>query len=331
MLSSMTDNDVTDRETYDVVVIGGGVAGLSGAMALGRSKRRVLVIDAGEPRNAPADHAHNYLGREGVNPLELVAIGRAEVGAYGVELASGRVSEVIAGADSFVVSTQDGASVAARRVLVTGGVVDELPDIPGLVERWGRDVLHCPYCHGWEVRDRAIAVLASTPMAAHHGLLFRQLSDDVVMVVLDDVELAPEAVEKLEAIGVRIVHGTPREVLVEDDVLVGLRLSDGSILQRRALVVASQPHVRADFLSALGVEAEPFEMGGAVHGSVLAVSPTGATSVRGLFAAGNATDISMTLMASAAHGMRVGAFINAELADSDAMRAVEARRTALAG
>ena len=318
--------DMTDNEMYDVVVIGGGVAGLSGAMALGRSRRRVLVIDAGEPRNAPSDHAHNYLGREGINPLELVEIGRGEVASYGVELASDRVTAVTASEDSFTVATAGGADVSARRVLVTGGVVDELPAIPGLAARWGRDVLHCPYCHGWEVRDQAIAVLATMPMSAHHGLLFRQLSDDVVMVVVDGVELPAEEVEKLEAIGVRLVHGTPTEVVVEDDALVGLRMADGSVLERDALVVASQPHVRADFLSPLGITPEPFEMGGAIYGSVLAVSPTGATSVPGLFAAGNATDISMTLMASAAHGMRIGAFINAELAGADAVAAVAARR-----
>lgn len=317
---------MTDNELYDVVVIGGGVAGLSGAMALGRSRRRVLVIDAGEPRNAPADHAHNYLGREGINPLELVEIGRGEVASYGVEFASGRVTEVTSHDDSFAVSTAEGASVSARRVLVTGGVVDELPAIPGLAERWGRDVLHCPYCHGWEVRDQAIAVLATMPMSAHHGLLFRQLSDDVVMVVVDGVELPAEEVEKLEAIGVRLVHGTPSEVVVEDDALVGLRLAGGSVLERQAIVVASQPHVRADFLKPLGITPEPFEMGGVVYGSVIAVSPMGATSVPGVYAAGNATDISMTLMASAAHGMRVGAFVNAELAGADAAAAVVARR-----
>ena len=165
------------------------------------------------------------------------------------------------------------------------------------------------------------------PMSAHQGLLFRQLSDDVVMVVVDGVELAGRGGR--EARGDRRTprprHAAPRWWST-DDALVGLRLADGTVLERQALVVASQPHVRADFLSPLGVTPEPFEMGGAVHGSVLAVSPTGATAVPGLYAAGNATDISMTLMASAAHGMRVGAFINAELAGADAGAAVAARR-----
>ncbi|WP_236666410.1 bifunctional NAD(P)/FAD-dependent oxidoreductase/class I SAM-dependent methyltransferase [Nocardioides baculatus] len=320
---------MSDEMTYDVVVVGGGAAGLSGAMALGRSKRSVLVIDAGEPRNAPADHAHNYLGREGVNPLELLEIGRAEVAAYGVEVLADRVVGLSGEVDDFLVTTAGGRRVRARRILVTAGVVDELPDVPGLAERWGIDVLHCPYCHGWEVRDRAIAVLATTPMAGHQGLLFRQLSEDVVVVVHDGVELPEEETEKLGAIGVRFAYGTPQEVVATDhgDALVGLRLVDGTVLERDAIVVASQPHVRADFLGPMGIEPKPFEMNGTAFGSVIEVEPnTGATSVPGIFAAGNATDIAMILVASAAHGVRVGAWINAELASADAVRAVQARR-----
>ena len=132
--------------------------------------------------------------------------------------------------------------------------------------------------------------------------------------------------EKLGAIGVRFVHGTPQEVVAEDDALVGLRLADGSLLERQAIVVASQPHVRADFLGPLGIEPKPFEMGGAVSARSSTVEPTGATAVPGIFAAGNATDIAMILMASAAHGIRVGAWINAELAGADAVAAVAARR-----
>ncbi|HSU03517.1 MAG TPA: FAD-dependent oxidoreductase, partial [Nocardioides sp.] len=319
-------NENMTPDLYDVVVVGGGAAGLSGAMALGRSKRSVLVIDAGEPRNAPADHAHNYLGREGVDPLELLEIGRAEVAAYGVEAVADRVVGLSGTVDHFLVTTAGGRRYGARRVLATGGVVDELPDVPGLAERWGIDVLHCPYCHGWEVRDQALAVLASGPMAAHQGLLFRQLSDDVVVVVHDGVEIPDEEQEKLGAIGVRFAQGTPTEVVTDGDALVGLRLADGSVLERDAIVVASKPRVRADYLAPMGIEPQPFEMAGAVLGSVLVVEPTGATAVPGVFAAGNATDLSMTLMASAAHGNRVGAWINADLASADAVAAVAARR-----
>jgi len=317
---------MTENESFDVVVVGGGAAGLSGAMALGRSRRRVLVLDSGEPRNAPAAHAHNYLGREGVPPLDLLAAGRAEVAAYGVEVATDRVTAVTRTEHGFTVATGSGREVAARRVLVTTGVVDELPDIPGLAARWGRDVLHCPYCHGWEVRGRAIAVLATSPLAGHQGLLFRQLSDDVVIVVADGVELPPVDVERMAALGVRIEYGTPREVVTDGDRLVGVRLADGSLLEREAIVVASRPQVRLDFLASFGLAPQHVEMGGTPMGSVIAVDAMGATAVRGLYAAGNVTDISMTLIGSAAHGNRVGAFLNADLAAEDADRAVAERR-----
>ena len=146
------------------------------------------------------------------------------------------------------------------------------------------------------------------------------------MVVHDGVEIPEEEQELLGAIGVRFAHGTPQEVVTDGDGLVGLRLADGSVLERDAIVVATQPQVRADFLGPLGIEPKPFEMNGTVHGSVIDVEPSGATAVPGIFAAGNATDISMILIASAAHGTRVGAWMNADIANADAAAAVRERR-----
>ena len=159
----------TFDQRYDVVVVGGGAAGLSAGVALARARRSVLVIDAGAPRNAPADHnhVHNYLGREGVPPGELLALGRAEVAAYGGQVVSGRVTSAqpVPGG-GFRTQLADGRTVTSRRLLVTTGLVDELPDVPGVAERWGRDVLHCPYCHGWEMRDQALGILATNAMAS---------------------------------------------------------------------------------------------------------------------------------------------------------------------
>src|SRR3954466_124457 len=155
-------------DRYDVVVVGGGAAGLSGARALARAGRSVLVIDAGEPRNAPASHVHNYLGREGTPPAELYAIGRAEVAGYGGEVVDGRGTGARRGGDGFVVTLDDG-EVRTRRLLVTTGLVDELPDVPGVAEQWGRGVLHCPFCHGAEVRDRRGGILRIHPLALHQA------------------------------------------------------------------------------------------------------------------------------------------------------------------
>src|SRR5438445_5640649 len=221
---------------YDVLVIGGGAAGLSGALVLARSRRSVLVIDSGAPRNAPAAAMHNFLSRDGMNPLTLLEIGQAEVRSYGGQVLEGRVRSAMRAEAGFSVTLEDGRVYAARRLLVTTGLVDQLPDIPGLRERWGRDVIHCPYCHGWEVRDQAVGVLASGPMAIHQALLFRQLTADVVLFAHTGPALTLEQVEQLAARGIRVVEGRVAALEVADDHLTGVRMYDGAVVARQALV-----------------------------------------------------------------------------------------------
>src|SRR5262245_26140491 len=203
-------------ERYDVVVIGGGAAGLSGAVALARSRRSVLVVDAGEPRNAPAGHMHNYLGREGTPPGDLLAAGRAELLGYGGQVVTGSATSALPldgqGPGGFQVTLADGRVLLARRLLVTTGLVDELPDVPGVAERWGRDVLHCPYCHGWEVRGGRIGVLATGPTGLTHAQTWRQWSPHVLLLrhgtaPLETEPLEPEQAERLAARGIVVVPG----------------------------------------------------------------------------------------------------------------------------
>ncbi len=189
-----------DPNAYDVVAIGGGAAGLSAALVLGRARRRVAVVDAGEPRNAPAAHMHGFLSRDGMPPSQLLAAGRAEVAGYGVEVVEDRVVGVEPG---FTVRLAGGRVLSARRVLVATGVGDELPPIPGVRERWGRDLLHCPYCHGWEVRDQPLGVLGTVAGSVLHTLLVRQWSDDVVFFA-HTYELTSDEVRHLGARGIRI-------------------------------------------------------------------------------------------------------------------------------
>jgi thioredoxin reductase len=178
--------------TYDVIVIGGGPAGLSGAVALSRALRSVLVIDAGEPRNAPADGIHNFLTRDDIAPADFRTAGQAEVRHYGGEIIEERVTGAGRDGDLLTVQLADGRSYAARRLLVTTGLTDELPDIPGLREHWGHDVVHCPYCHGFEVRGRAIGIIGSSPMSLHQALMWRQWSDDITLFL----HTAPEPDEE---------------------------------------------------------------------------------------------------------------------------------------
>src|SRR5688572_17524160 len=192
-----------NEPSYDVVVVGGGAAGLSAALVLGRARRRVAVVDAGSPRNAPAAHMQGFLSRDGMSPRDLLAAGRAEVRGYGVELIDDQVLAVEPG---FVVRLAEGAPLTARRVLVATGVHDKLPAIPGVSERWGRDLLHCPYCHGWEVRDQPLAVLGTSPDAVLHAQLIRQWSNDVVLFQ-HTLELTPADRAALDARGIRVVAG----------------------------------------------------------------------------------------------------------------------------
>ena len=314
-------------EQYDVVVIGGGAAGLSGALALSRARRSVLVVDDGTPRNARAGHVHNYLGREGATPAELLASGRAEVAGYGGRFVDGRFAGAERVDDGFRVVLADGGSVLARRLLVTTGLVDELPDVPGVAELFGSDVLHCPYCHGWEVRDRPVGVLGG-PMGVHQALMWRQWTADVTL--FQHVGPAPtdEEREQLAARDIAVVTGVVEGLQVTGGRLTGVRLDSGDVVPREALVVAPRFTARAGVLTSLGLEAVPQEMNGHVVGSYVPADPMGETAVPGVWVAGNVADLRAQVIASAAAGLNVAAALNADLIAEDVRRAVEARSLA---
>jgi thioredoxin reductase len=310
------------RDDYDVVVIGGGAAGLNGALQLARSRRSVLVVDTGQQRNRPAGAVHGLLGHDGVPPARLLERGRAEVRGYGGEIVTGEVTAVAGGLDAgFTVTLADGRATRARRLLVTSGLVDNLPDIPGLRERWGRDVIHCPYCHSWEVRDQPIGVLAGGPLSVHQALLFRQLSDDVVYFRQGTV-LADAAAAQLAARGIRVVDDEVAAIVITDDHLAGVRLADGSVVARQALAVGARMTARAGFLSDLGLKASEHPSGMGTH---VPADPAGRTEVPGVWAAGNVADLSAQVGASAAAGALAGAVINADLVEEETRRAVEAQ------
>jgi thioredoxin reductase len=311
------------NETYDVVVIGGGAAGLAGAVALARSRRSVLVVDAGEPRNAPAAHVHNFLTRDGTPPAEIYAAGRAEVARYGGHVQTGRVTALSRDGDRFAVQI-GGRAVTARRLLAATGLRDELPDVPGLVERWGIDVLHCPYCHGWEVRDQRIGILATGPAAAHQALLFRQLSPHVTVLAHTPLELTPEQQEQFGALGIGVIEGPVTGVEADDGGLTGVRLADGTRVSLDALIVAPRMTANAELLAPLGLTPTEVRMGEQVMGTQIEVDPSGATSVPGVWVAGNLANIAAQVITAAAAGLTAGAAINADLAAEDARRAVGA-------
>lgn len=314
-----------DGTTWDVVVIGGGTAGLSAALNLARVRRSVLVIDAGEPRNAPAEGVgvHGLLGREGISPLELLRLGREEVASYGGRVVAGRVTRIERERDGagFGVVTQDEQRVRARRLLVATGLVDELPDVPGLSERWGRDVHHCVYCHGWEIRDTPIGVLG----AFHQALMFRQMSDDVTLFRHTGGDLTDQQWEQLAALGVAVVDGPVTGLRIdEQDRLAGVLLASGVVIPVRHLAVAPRFVARAGFLDGLGLPLRDHPMG---VGRQLAVDAVGFTGVAGVWAAGNVSDVLAGVAAAAAAGMGAAAAINMDLLLADAEHAAVARST----
>ncbi|WP_415953184.1 NAD(P)/FAD-dependent oxidoreductase [Streptomyces sp. KLOTTS4A1] len=313
-MHSSTQGGQVLRRSYDVVVVGGGTAGLSTALGLGRSLRSVLVVDAGEPRNAPADHMHGYLSRDGMAPADFLRIAREEVVSYGVEIVSARVAKVEPDAEREVdVTFEDGTRVHCRRTVIATGLVDELPEIEGLSERWGRDVLHCPYCHGYEVRDRAFGVIARPEMGAHQALLVTQWSKDVTLFLHEVEELPEDQWRQLETAGVRVVRGEVAEVVVEDDRLTGVRLADGAFHAREVLFTATRPVPRTEMLPELtgdAVQETPF-------GPFPAVDAAGRSALPGVWIVGNAMGPAEMVVNAASAGYRAATQINAELVFAD--------------
>jgi thioredoxin reductase len=292
--------------TFDVAIIGGGPAGLSAALVLGRARRQVVVVDAGTPRNGPAAHMQGFLSRDGMPPADLLRAARVEVRRYGVELIDDRVVAARAG---FALQLAGGRTLQARHVLIATGAADVLPDVLGARERWGRDLLHCPYCHGWEVRDQPLGVLSTGPGSVEYAHLLRQWTDDVVLFAhthaISDGELAT-----LDARGIAVVDGAVERLVVTDDRLRAVQLADGRAIPRTALFVRPALRAHRDGPgAALGCELVP--------GGLPRVDADGRTSVPGVWAAGNAANPRAQVITAAGEGSAVAIAINTELVTAD--------------
>lgn len=297
---------------YDTVVVGGGTAGLSAALLLGRACRRVLVIDAGTPRNRFAPHMHGVLGLDGTPPLDLLARGREELDAYGVEVVSGDVVSVAEVTRGLAVHRADGTIVHTRSLLVATGLQDVLPELEGLDALWGGGAFGCPYCHGWEVRGRRLGVLATSPMSAHQALLARQWSEDLTVFLAAGEELPREARGRLAARDVRFVEDPAVAAESADGRLTGIRTADGTLHPLDALLVSPGMRPRDGFLADLA----PARMDTPV-GSFLQVDGTGRTSHPRIWAAGNVTDPRLNVPGTAGQASMVAGAVNAALVEED--------------
>jgi len=291
---------------WDCIVVGGGAAGLSAALVLGRARRRTLVIDAGGQSNRPAEGVGGLLGHDGRPPAELYAIGAEQIAAYpSVEIRRGEVRGGVRDGDRFTLELAGGTTERGRRVLLAPGMDYRYPDLPGIAERWGRGVFHCPFCHGWEVRERPLAVLDRGATGAQRALLLRAWSDDVTLLANGPAELEADDAARLRAAGVEVDERRVTGLVGPGASLTAVATEDGE----RAcggLLVPITLHQRSPLARQLGAE---YTEKTPMTTEAIAVDGTFATNVDGLFAAGDVIAAMPSVATSVAQGSAAAAAI----------------------
>ena len=290
-----------DAQHYDVIVIGGSFAGLSAAMQLARARRRVLVLDGGSPRNRFAPHSHGFLGQDGKAPAEIIGAAAAQLAAYPtahIVASEARTAQRVD--DRFFVAQSDGNTASADRLILATGVRDELPVLPGLAERWGISVLHCPYCHGYEVADKRLGVLATHALSIHQAILVPDWGP-TTWFTQGIVDPTPEEADLLARRNVRIERIPVVEVLGDAPNLTGLRLADDRVVGLDALFVGPRTQMASALGEQLGCAFDEGPMG-----PVIRADDWKQTSVPGVFAAGDASTMWTNATFASAAGVAAG-------------------------
>lgn len=296
----------------DVIIIGGSAAGLSAALVLSRAQLDVLIIDGGAPRNAPAHHMHGFLSRDGIAPTEFLAAGGTEVLRYGAQIEKSNVSKVVRMPDeTFEVHMENGGIHTSRALLVATGLTDDIPSIPGVRERWGSLVHHCPYCHGYEVLNQRIAVIAGdkTEMSIKQAGLLRRYSNQVDFLV-NGQNLTPSEIDGLEGAGVRIISSTFSHILGEVGTLSGVAFTDGTSIDCEAIFVAPPMRPNDQLLMSLNCRINPMT-------DYIEVNEFGQTSVAGVWAAGNVVNPFAQVITAAGAGSASAIAISGWLLQKD--------------
>ncbi|MGA0608129.1 NAD(P)/FAD-dependent oxidoreductase [Phenylobacterium sp. VNQ135] len=285
---------------YDAIVVGGSFAGLSAAMQLTRARRRVLMVDAGQPRNRFAAHSHGFLGQDGVAPAAIVRQGLGQLSAYPTfDFASDVATAAEAEGGGFRVRMAGRGEATAQRLVLATGLIDELP-LPSMASRWGVSVLHCPYCHGYEVRDGRIAVVANHPMAAHQALLLPDWGP-TTYYTQGAFEPSPEELAQLQARGVAIERTPVAELLGDGPSTDALRLADGRIVPADAVFTAPRTRMASRLAEQLGCA---FADG--PTGPYIQVDDIKRTTIEGVFAAGDAAQPMHNATLASAAGVMAG-------------------------
>lgn len=295
---------------YDVVVVGGSWAGLAAALQLGRARRRVLIVDAGRPRNRFARSSHGFLGQDGRTPAAIIETFRAQVLAYPtVAFQQGEAKDVRASGDGFTVALSSGDTLYVRRLILATGVVDELPSIPGLAERWGTGVVHCPYCHGYEVADGRLGVLATEEMSLYKAVLLADWSDHVTVFTNGTFAPDPDQRAKLAARGIEVETRSVEALVGEIPGLAGVRLQDGDVVALDALFTGTRTRMASPLAERLGCA---FEEG--PFGPVVRTDDRQETTIPGVFCAGDAARAPHNATWAAADGTTAGISAHQSLA-----------------
>jgi thioredoxin reductase len=301
----------------DVIIVGAGPAGLSAALILGRSRKRIAICDAGQPRNFRSRAVHGLLSREGADPAELRGIAREQLRPFEAVFHEGPVTNPIRRPSAFEIELSDGTTISARRILLAMGVVDILPEIDGFQDLWGVSVFNCPYCDGWEVRGEALAVYGKGDAAVELALLLTAWTSDTIVCSDGPARLSLEQERRLASAGIALIQQKIAR-LKEKRSLLEVEFEDGSVLARRALFLQPKLHYNNALAAALGCV---LNEGGAIQ--------TGAryeTSIPGVYAAGNCTGSSGQIVDMASHGAKAAYAINRDLVDEDLRTNSQPRR-----
>lgn len=295
---------ITAVASYDVVIVGGSNAGLSAALTLGRARRTVLIVDGNEPRNAPASHTHNFFTRDGTPPDELRRIGRAQLEPYGVAFKTAEVEQAARQSETFSVTLSDASTVRARKLLLATGVTDDLPALANLREVWGKDVVTCPYCHGWEVRDAPLAVVASGDMGYEYALMIYNWSRDLVLCSDGPARFTEAQRRYLGVLGIRLIE-TPLTGFELDaqNHLRAVSFADHTQLARRAVFMHPPVRLRGNLALQLGCALED-------EGRRIKVDDFGQTTTPGVYAAGDAVTPFYQAIRAATDGSKAAAMLN---------------------
>jgi thioredoxin reductase len=306
----------TAERLFDVLIVGGGAAGLSAALILGRARRTVLVIDDAQPRNSVVEFSHGFLTRDGIPPAELIRLGRADLSAYPtVELMNDSALSVKTGGDTFTLSIASGATVVGKRLIIASGVFDQLPRVDGLAERWGKSIFVCPFCDGWEVRDQRIAVYGKGRDAVELAQEIHGWTTDLIICIQRD-DLTDQDRLWIGAAGARLRVGTLRALFGPNLSPMKMLFENGDEESCEALLISAPLRQHSPLFAALGCEIG--------SDGLVVVDSQSLTTVAGCYAAGDAVTARHQIVISAASGAAAAISLNSNLLEAEAHELVAA-------